>query len=128
MAYLRKVMRKQNEGMSERVACKSLNINNKQIQTWRKQSTQLKEIKNRKAKSLHIGMASILHGVTDALLRFVFELREQAMAVSITMVMLQAAKLSREFKEKSRHAQYQASRRFVNKHSLVYRMGTNECQ
>ena len=45
MAYLRKVMRKQNEGMSERAACKSLNINNKQIQIWQKQSTQLKELK-----------------------------------------------------------------------------------
>ena len=75
-------------GMSQREACKDLNIHHKQYGVWRKQMEQLQRARNSKAKSLYQGRVSILKAVEDELLRFVFELREQGMSVLITMVIL----------------------------------------
>jgi len=78
--------------------------------------------------SSHTGPESQLAECEDQLLRFIFEHREQGMAVNILMVLIKASTLSKEFSEKSLMARYSALRRFIAKHSLVYRMGTHESQ
>ena len=74
--------------MSQQEACKDLNIHHKQYGVWRKQMEELLQARNSKAKSLYQGCVSILKAVEEELQRFIFELREQGMSVSITMVML----------------------------------------
>jgi hypothetical protein len=114
--------------MSLRQACKEANIHHKQYLSWKQEFTKMTDAKNKKGKSLCMGRTSILKPVQEDLLRFIFELREQGMGVSTTMVVLKAASLSRSFGEKSRNAQYHSARRFVLRHGLVYRMGTHESQ
>ena len=95
---------------------------------WKKQFQNLKESSNKKAKSLCKGRSSILVALTDPLLSFIFELRETGMAVSINMIVLKAAHLSRPFCEKSSKAQYHIVNRFVKSHGMVHRMGTHVAQ
>jgi hypothetical protein len=78
-----------------------------------------------KAKSLCIGRESLLKPKEGELLRFIFELREQEMGVSASMVATQAASLCREFREKSKNTQYHSARRFVKSVRFVYRVGTH---
>ena len=129
LCFIRNVQRRLDNGMSQRAACEELNLHHTQYTLWKKQMQQMRQRRNSKAKSLCQGRVSILSAVEQELLRFIFELREQGMSVSITMVMLRAAHLSRQFRDKSRNAQYHHSaRRFVKQHGLVHRMGTHESQ
>jgi hypothetical protein len=75
-----------------------------------------------------MGRVSCLAAHQEELLRFIFELREQGMAVSVSMVMIKAAQLSPEFASKSKFARYCSARRFVRSQGLVFRLGTNESQ
>ena len=109
-------------------ACCSLNVHEKQVIEWKKQFKTLKDSSNKKAKSLCKGRYSILFPLTDPLLSFIFELRETGMAVSITIIVLKAAQLSRPFHEKSSQAQYHIVNRFVKSHGMVHRMGTHMAQ
>ena len=116
--------------VSLRKACSDVNVHHKQYLNWTKQRTALEETKtkNFKAKSLCIGRVSVLKPLEQELTRFIFELREQGMGVSTSMVMLKATSLSRDFREKSRRAQYSSTRRFISSLGLVHRMATNESQ
>ncbi|KAI2509922.1 Pogo transposable element with KRAB domain [Fragilaria crotonensis] len=96
---------------------------------WAKQADAMQQAKNSKARSLCPGPCSTVLGpIQDELLRYIFELREQGMPVSISIVMMKAAQLSPAFSQKSRTAQYSAARRFVRTHGLVFRLGTRESQ
>ena len=64
----------------------------------------------------------------EDLLHFIFELQEQGMGVSTTMVLFKAAALSRDFQDKSRAAQYHSVKHFVTSHQLVHKMATHESQ
>ena len=83
---------------------------------------------NSKAKSIAKGTTSVLKPIENDLLKFIFELREQGFAVSISAVVIQASRLMSEFQRKSSQARYQSVRRWIRKHSLVHRMGTHESQ
>ncbi|KAI2512695.1 pogo transposable element with KRAB domain [Fragilaria crotonensis] len=83
---------------------------------------------NIKAKCIHRGKDSCLTAHKQELLQFIFELREQGMAVSVRMVAVRAAQLSEQFHMKSRDAQYHSARRFIRSQGLVFRLGTNESQ
>ena len=50
------------------------------------------------------------------------------MGVTIPMVAVKAAQISRDFNNKTRMAQYHSARRFVCAQGLVFRLGTNESQ
>jgi glycine cleavage system protein P-like pyridoxal-binding family len=52
----------------------------------------------------------MLEPVEQELLLYIFELREQGFAVSISMIVLKACTLMQEFKEKSREARYHTVR------------------
>ena len=114
--------------VSLRTACHEANIHHKQYILWTKEFNAMREAKNVHAKSKCIGRSSILQPIQEQLLRFIFELREQGMGVTTIMVMLKAASLSREYREKSRNAQYHSARRFIMSHGLVHRMATHESQ
>jgi DDE superfamily endonuclease len=114
--------------ISIRKACMDANIHHKLYLSWMKQIVTMSDAKNPKAKSHCAGRESTLKSNEADLLRFIFELREQGMGVTTTMVMLKASSLSRDFREKSRNAQYHAARRFILSHGLVHRMATHESQ
>ena len=128
LCILRNVRRCTRNGSSQAAACRALNVHEKQVIEWKKQFQNLKESSNKKAKSLCKGRSSILVPLTDSLLSFIFELHETGMAVSINMIVLKAAHLSRPFHEKSSKAQYHIVNRFVKSHGMVHRMGTHVAQ
>ena len=97
LCFIRNVQRRLENGMSQRAACDELNLHHMQFTLWKKQMQQMQQRRNTKAKSLCQGRVSILSAVEQELLRYIFELREQGMLVSITMVMLRSAHLSRQF-------------------------------
>ena len=105
LMILRQVRRRMNNGASQHSVCNSININRKLINDWNKQFPQLIDATNNKAKSLCKGMKLCLFPFSDSLLSFIFELREQGMAVNMSMILMKAAKISRQFCEKSREAQ-----------------------
>jgi transposase-like protein len=60
LVMIRNVDRRMHQGMSQRQACRELNIDNKQIIQWRKQKRFFMQQPNRKARSLHPGRISRL--------------------------------------------------------------------
>jgi transposase-like protein len=97
---VRNVKRHVDEGESIREACKQLNIIPKQYREWARNTTIMKKHSPR-AKSVCHGPKWTLQAIDEQLLRFVFELREQGMAVSISMIAVKACVLSRSFREKT---------------------------
>ena len=117
-----------NNGASQCSVCNSININRKLINDWNKQFPQLIDAMNNKAKSLCKSMQSCLFPFSDSLLSFIFELRQQGMAVNTSMILMKAAKISRQFCEKSQEAQISCVRHFVKAQGLVHQLGTHESQ
>ena len=128
LAIVRNVRRRVEAGESIRGACEALNIIPKQYREWTRMTTAMTEHRNPNAKSTCEGPISVLMPIEDELLKFIFELREQGYAVSISTVVIQASRLMPDFKRKSSLARYQCVRRWVRRHSLVHRMGTHESQ
>ena len=118
----------QENGLSLRQACDAVGVHHSLLVCWRKQKARLMHIPNPSVKSTHIGMASILKEHEEVLLRFIFELREQGIQVSLGMVALKASLLSRLFKEKTTNAKEKIVSRFVVSHGLKHHMGTHESQ
>ena len=104
LMLLHQVHRQMNNGGSQHSVYNSININRKLINNWNKQFPQLIDAMNNKVKSLCKGIQSCLFPFSDSLLSFIFELREQGMAVTTSMILMKAAKISRQFREKSREA------------------------
>ena len=86
------------------------------------------EENNIRARSMHSGRIHCLVEHTEALLAFIFELREKGMGITIQMVAVKAAQISKSFNNKSRLAQYHSARRFVRAQGLVFCLGTNKSQ
>ena len=128
LMILHQVHQRMNNGASQHSVCNSININRKLINDWNKQFPQLIDATNNKVNSLYKGMKSSLFSFSDPLLSFIFELREQGMAVNMSMILMKVAKISRQFCEKSREAQISCVRRFVKAQGLVHRLGTHESQ
>jgi transposase len=128
VSIIRKVERLCASGKSFQAACDTLNIDKSMVHRWQKQMDKFREQHNKKAKSLSQGPKSSLARIETSLLRYIFEQREQAMAVTRTMMLCQACRLDREFKAKSYGAQKSIIRRLVERNRLVYRMGTHTSQ
>lgn len=128
LAVVRNVKRRVDVGESIRSACRTLNIIPKQFREWTRLSTTMMAHKNSHAKSTAAGPTSIVKEIEEPLLKFIFELREQGFAVSISTIVLQASRLMPAFNRKSELARYQSVRRWIKTHSLVHRMGTHESQ
>jgi transposase len=117
-------------GMTCSEACEDVNISPKLHARWKKTiDAQLAAKKgNIKARSIHSGRDSCLSEHKEELLQFIFEHREQGMAVSVNMVAAKASQLSAGFHGKSHNAKYHSARRFVLSQGLVFRLGTNKSQ
>ena len=128
LAIVRNVRRRVEAGESIRGACRALIIIPKQYREWSTTSRAMLEHGNSKAKRSAKGPTSVLAPNEKDLLNFIFELREQGFAVSISAVVVQASRLMSEFQRRSSRARYQSVRRWIRKHSFVHRMGTHESQ
>jgi transposase-like protein len=120
----------QRHGMTRNEACWDLHINPKLVYKWMKviDAQLIAKKENIKAKSIHNGKVHSLEEHKDVLLQFIFELREQGMAVSVNMVAAKASQVSASFNAKSQQAKYHSARRFIYSQGLVFRLGTNESQ
>ena len=116
------------DNLSKLEACRRMNIHRKQFNQWSSQESEIKDKKkfNANAKSLNKGRTRTFDGIREDLMKYIFELREKGMTVNITLVRLTAIRLSPEFGNRSRNAQYKAIQRFVKKVGLVYRLTTHQ--
>ena len=118
--------------LSKKKACAKEGIAPSMYRRWKKLFVDELDINKRKglssARQVGGGRHGLLKAHTEALLRYIFELREQGYGVQTAMVVRKACKLSREFAQKSPEAQRCVIRRWLHAQSLRFRMGTHECQ
>ena len=115
--------------MTRREVCAEVNIHHHSMHIkWMKHLDEMTQQRNVTAKSLCHGRPPCLEACKDNLLRFIFEHREQGMAVSVSMVIRRAKQILPQFALKSGSAQYHSALRFVRSQGLVLRLGTNESQ
>ena len=96
---------------------------------WLRQHVQLREKAKVDSKSLSLcaGPVGQLEAVQDQLHTWLFEKREQGMAISITHVVWKAQKfIGSEFTDKSFNAKFMVTKCWLKKFAYVYRMRTNE--
>ena len=74
------------------------------------------------------GPVSQLKAVEGALLRYIFEYREQGVSVNTFNLALRASFLSPEFREKSFTARCSPVKHFMTAHLFLYQMGTHTSQ
>ena len=108
------------EGISLRSAALRLGVAQSLLSRWNRQYSEICDIALLRKKSVCLGPLSQLKPIEDPLLRFIFEMREQGMAVSTLMVAIKASQLSPEFAAKTVIARRSAVKRFLCAHSLVY--------
>jgi hypothetical protein len=99
------------------------------LERWCRQVNQLKEQAKLASKSLSMGTGPVgqLESVQDQLHEWLFEKREQGMAISITHVVWKAQKfIGPEFATKSFNAKFHATQRWQRRFKYVYRMRTNK--
>ncbi len=117
------------EGLTLRQAALHLGLSPSVLCRWKKLLNHgVPLLPHMTKKSSHDGPLGHLAPIEDELLRFIFELREQGMAVSTSMIVIKASILDAGFASKTKTGKYFAVRRFVKAHSMVYRMGTHESQ
>ena len=120
------------QGISLSKVSEQLGVDRSQLRRWMKQRPRFEEHVKEKGsgalKAIHKGRPSCLNEHEDELLRFIFELREQGMGVTVRMVVLKASELSNAFRHKTPLAKEHAVRRFVKSHKLVHRVCTHESQ
>ncbi len=97
VAAVRHVM--EEEGLSQTKAAATLGVSQANISKWMKEHEHLVNAAKKPKKSSHPGPASQLSEIEDLLLRFIFEHREQGMAVTILMVVFKASALLDQFRE-----------------------------
>jgi hypothetical protein len=88
----------------------------------------LDKILNSKKKAALTGPASQLKPIEDALLHYIFELREQGVTIDTLTVVLRASWISPEFRAKSFAVRCSCVKHFLHAHSYTYRMGTHTFQ
>jgi hypothetical protein len=124
--------RMQAEGKSLRAAALELHVSAANLLKWVLQGVveinRLDKILRSKKKATLPGPASQLKAIEGALLRYIFEYREQGVLVDTFKLTMRASFLLPEFREKSFTARCSAVKRFMIAHSFSYRMGTHTAQ
>jgi hypothetical protein len=120
------------EGVSMRRAAERLKVCHSLFVRWEKEGATegdpILAMLKKKWKANHPGPIGQLKPLEGALLRYIFEMREQGMTVATLDIVIKASSLSPEFGAKHFVARCSAVQRFLRVHSLVYRMGTHETQ
>ena len=101
--------------------CRDHDVQPSQVRRWRRLNDEWKK-SNPNAALVNKGRASCLKEVGVDLLRWMFELLEQGMPVSLRMVSLKASELDANFRRKSISAKYVSGRRFMCSHRSVIRI------
>ena len=130
LASAKRIM--EEEGVTLREAARRLHVSHSLFVKWQQQRAAevdpiLAMLKS-KRKSTHAGPLGQLKPLEQALLRYIFEHREQGMSVHMFDLIVKASSLSSEFNAKHFVARCSAAKRFIRAHSLVYRMGTHQSQ
>ena len=108
------------EGITLRSAALRLGVCASLLSRWSRRHSEIGDVAYSRKKSVCDGPLGQLKPIKNPLLRFIFEMREQGMAVSTLMVTIQASRLSAAFASKTLIARRSAVRRFLRAHSLVY--------
>ena len=120
------------EGVSLRAATSELRVSVANLSRWALQGVgeinHLDKILRSKKKAALPGPVSQLQAIKGALLRYIFEYREQGVSVNTLNLALRASFLSLKFREKSFTVRCSAVKRFVTAHLFSYRMGTHTLQ
>ena len=85
----------------------------------------IKKLPRYSAYPCHCGQ---LESMKEELLAWIFERREKGLLISTLSVIIKACCLLPLMEQKSALARYFVMRRFLKKHSIVYRMGTKASQ
>jgi hypothetical protein len=99
-----------------------------QLRRWLKNESAYKNINSSAAKSTCGGRSSSLDVIEEQLLEWIFEMREQGLALTYRMVQIKSASLLPTFRRKSDWSQYQCVRRWLQSHRFVIRCSTHESQ
>ena len=127
MAFVRQIQCNIEGGnLSIQAACKAFNLHHKHLITWKIEIVLMKERRNKNAKSLREGLASVLYPIEEQLLHYIFKWRECGIAVSSRLVIIKAAALCRELRD--RVPTYATIHQFIARHGLVHHMGTRISQ
>jgi hypothetical protein len=120
------------EGKSLGAATSELRVSVANLSRWVLQGVgeidHLDKILRSKKKAALPGPVSQLQAIEGALLRYIFEYREQGLSVNTFNLPMRVSFLSPEFREKSFTARCSAVKRFMVAHSFSYRMGTHTLQ
>ena len=107
-----------------RVAASELRVSVANLSRWALEGVgeidHLDKVLRSKKKAALPGPPSQLKAIEAALLRFIFEYREQGIAVDTFKVAMRASFISPEFREKSFTARCSAVKRFMVAHSFSY--------
>ena len=98
---------------------------------WLANKQKYQEARNKRnsgVRQVHPGREGILtyHGVADDLKRYIFEMREQAMPVTVPMVVKKACTLYPPLRHKSKAAQTSIIWRFIKSNGFTYRSVTQK--
>jgi transposase-like protein len=101
-----------------------------QVKRWAKSLESLKQKARGEPLSTTTGAGrkSYLSPIRDDLLQWIFELRQDGMAVSSRMVIIRVCQGDNTFRRKSRDNQYGIVRRFLRTNKVVIRRATHEAQ
>ena len=130
LASAKRIM--EEEGVSLRQAAERLQVSHSLFLKWQQQRASdadpILAMLNSRRKANHPGPLGQLKPLADALLRHIFEQREQGITVHVFDLVIKASSLSPKFNAKHFVARCSAVKRFMRANSLVYRMGTHETQ
>ena len=124
---LEDVTARQASGESLKSICRGHQIQPSQLRNWQKQMNNIKKSRS-SAVSAHAGRKSCLFEIEEDIIQWIFELRQQGLAVSVRMVQLKTAEMLPAFQHRSERSKDQAIRRFLKSHRLVIRVSTHESQ
>ena len=124
--------RMQAEVMALRATASELRVSVANLSRWLLQGVDkidhLDKILRSKKKAALTGPVSQLKAIEGALLRCIFEYREQGAVVNTFMIALRVSFISLEFHKKSFTVQCSCVKRFLIAHLFSYRMGTHTSQ
>jgi hypothetical protein len=112
------------EGISLRKSAERVQVSAGLLVKWEERfslgNDPIEALLKTKKKSIHPGPLGQLKPLKEALLKYIFEKREQGIKISTLAIVVVASNLSTEFGKKNFVTRCSAIKRFVKAHSLVY--------
>jgi uncharacterized membrane protein YfbV (UPF0208 family) len=129
ITHLNEIDRRLLTGESLRAICRCRGIQPSQARRWKRLRDQLTQPQKGNRASVHTGKPSLLAPIEEELLMWFNEKRDQGIMLSNRLVVLQACRLSPDFRRgRSMRAKYQAVRRLLVSNRIVIRAVTHTGQ